>query len=136
MDLEKFNNDLVSTLRLLKTSSLRLSLENFHPSVIEQYALPPSEESSKGAKNLFFNETRQLRRIISDIYHNNDKLYVLSGRQFETIIAELLASQGFGVELTQQTKDGGYDIIALSKINNDIPLKFLVECKKYDSSRK
>lgn len=40
-----------------------------------------------------------------------------------------VAQKGFEVMLTKQTRDGGYDILAL-KLNRDFHLKFLVECKR------
>jgi len=44
--------------------------------------------------------------------------------------------QGFQVELTKQTRDGGYDIVAIYPIKSQAPQKFLVECKRYAEHRK
>ncbi|MHB1415587.1 MAG: restriction endonuclease, partial [Chloroflexota bacterium] len=38
----------------------------------------------------------------------------LTARQFEEVIAAVLKNQGFQVELTARTRDGGYDILAVS----------------------
>jgi hypothetical protein len=43
--------------------------------------------------------------------------------------AEILSGFGFLVELTQRTRDGGRDIIAIS--SEPIGMKLLVECKRY-----
>lgn len=43
----------------------------------------------------------------------------------------MLYSRGFDVELTKQTRDRGFDIIALKYIDELVPIKFLVECKRY-----
>jgi restriction system protein len=48
------------------------------------------------------------------------------------MIAELLRNDGYEVELTKKTRDNGFDILALRKIDRlGSPLKFLVECKRY-----
>jgi hypothetical protein len=60
----------------------------------------------------------------------------LSPREFEEVIAELLASFGWDVNLTKETKDGGYDIIAVSKDKSGLETSWVVECKKYRSDRK
>lgn len=68
--------------------------------------------------------------LIKNIYEDHDLLNVIDPRKFEEIVAELLYSKGFEVNLTKQTRDGGYDILALQKIGG-FPVKFLVECKRY-----
>ena len=84
-------------------------------------------------RKVVIKETNRLTRIILDIYKNNSILLTVSPREFEEIIAELLHSQGFVVDLTKQTRDNGYDILALKRIQGHVPLKFLVECKRYTS---
>lgn len=68
--------------------------------------------------------------LIKNIYEDHGLLNVIDPRKFEEIVAELLYSKGFEVNLTKQTRDGGYDILALQKIGG-FPVKFLVECKRY-----
>lgn len=57
-------------------------------------------------------------------------MHDLSPRRFEELIAELFRRGGFDVELTQQTRDGGADIVAIST-RMQIKQKLIVECKKY-----
>ena len=76
-------------------------------------------------------EASNLKHIISDIYKDHAKLLLIDPRKFEELVAELLASQGFEVELTKRTRDGGFVIRAIRKIENFFPLKFLVECKRF-----
>jgi restriction system protein len=59
----------------------------------------------------------------------------LSPRQFEEMIAELLGDQGYDVELTPATRDGGMDILASFKAPGARFL-CLVEAKKYRQDRK
>ena len=72
--------------------------------------------------------------LIKDIYENNQLLTTIDPRKFEEVIAELLHAKGFEVNLTKQTRDGGYDILALQKIAG-LPIKFLVECKRYNKRK-
>ena len=59
-----------------------------------------------------------------------EEMYNLSSREFEMFVAEFFKKQGYEVELTPETRDGGKDIIVVS--NNTLgKLLFFVECKKY-----
>jgi len=61
-------------------------------------------------------------------------VYDLPPRQFEELIASLLDDMGWEVHLTQQTRDGGRDILAY--LNTDVArLLFLVEAKRYNPKR-
>ena len=62
-----------------------------------------------------------------------EKMREMPPRKFEELVAELLSGLGFEVELTQQTRDGGRDIIA---VRNDVfKTRHLVECKRYAEHR-
>ena len=87
------------------------------------------EEDAKEIETVVVEQTKSIKKIITDIYQDNSNLLKIEPRQFEEMIAELLYSQGFKVELTKQTRDNGYDIIAL-KVEDNFPLRFLVECKR------
>lgn len=63
------------------------------------------------------------------------KLYDLSPRKFEELIASILEDLGFDVELTRATRDGGSDIIAYIR-NAVCEYLTLVECKKYAPDNK
>lgn len=83
---------------------------------------------------IILDQSSQLKRIITNIYHDNTFIYKLEPRKFEEVIAELLFKKGFEVELTKQTRDNGYDIIALQNVSG-FPIKFLVECKRHNPNR-
>ncbi len=57
-----------------------------------------------------------------------DELKVMNRRKFEELVAELFLRFGYDVELTQQTRDGGRDIIAVKK--REVNVKYLIECKR------
>ena len=58
----------------------------------------------------------------------------LTPRQFEELIAALFRNHGFKVELTSQTQDGGYDIVAAShsKLGSEVAL---IEVKHFAPNR-
>ena len=58
--------------------------------------------------------------LISKIYRDPKLLYRISPRDFEKLIAEIFSIHGFMVDLTQKTRDGGRDIIA---IRSDLGIK-------------
>ena len=62
-----------------------------------------------------------------------EDIYKLPSRSFEELIATLLEEQGWEVNLTGQTRDGGRDVLAY--LNTDIgKLLCLVETKRYKPS--
>ncbi len=73
------------------------------------------------------------KTIIKSIYEQHDLIQIVKPRDFEKIVAELLYDKGYKVQLTKQTCDGGYDILALKKIDG-FPFKLLVECKRYKNT--
>lgn len=70
------------------------------------------------------------RALIERLHQYPDDLRVIDRRRFEQLIAELFAGFGYEVELTQRTRDGGKDIIAIKRC--EIDLRFLIECKRPD----
>lgn len=62
-----------------------------------------------------------------------NRLFSLTSRQFEELIAELFSGFGYDVELTKRTRDGGCDIVAIS--NLPVNTKLLIECKRYEKDR-
>ncbi len=64
-------------------------------------------------------------------------LYSLKPREFEEIIAEILASFGWQVTLTPATKDGGFDLYAITKETcASVKTSWIIECKKYARANK
>jgi HJR/Mrr/RecB family endonuclease len=74
------------------------------------------------------------RRILDRIGRKAAEVYNLSARQFEELVAELFDERGYKVELTQQTRDGGKDLIILDHcdIGN---FMIYAECKRYAPNR-
>lgn len=64
-----------------------------------------------------------------------EKLYDLSPRKFEELVASIIKDMGFEVELTQATRDGGRDIIAYIRTEIASYLTH-IECKRYAPDNK
>jgi hypothetical protein len=80
-----------------------------------------------------FSESNE--NLISALAHEPKGLYELAPRKFEEIIADIFWKAGYEVELTGQTRDGGRDIVAVSR-RMGIPLRLLIECKRYSPANK
>ena len=72
---------------------------------------------------------------IEQILNDKNKIYQISPRDFEKLVAEVFSRQGYNVKITPATRDGGCDIIATKDING-IPYMILIECKRYSKERK
>jgi len=59
-----------------------------------------------------------------------EKIYGLSPRRFEELVADILKDFGFDVKLSPETRDGGKDIYAYIR-NQVCSMLMFVECKKY-----
>jgi len=87
---------------------------------------------SKSGSLIVTDINSELKRYLGN---HPEKLYNLSPRKFEELIASILEDLGFEVELTQATRDGGSDIIAYIR-NAVCEYLTLVECKKYAPGNK
>lgn len=67
--------------------------------------------------------------------NNPEKMYNLSPRKFEELVAAILKDIGFDVELTKATRDGGRDIIAYVR-NSVCSYLTHIECKRYAPDNK
>lgn len=74
-------------------------------------------------------------RLINLAKNNPSILYSITPRDFEELVAEIFDRQGFNVELTKATRDGGKDIVAIQS-SMGIKLKYIVECKRYARDNK
>lgn len=104
-------------------------------------------EKGIDVSKLFTTKSRPTRQLITTLdglnnelinhLKNNPRLmYNLKPRQFEELVAQFLLHFGWHVELTQSTRDGGYDIYAISQDISGVKTHWLVECKKYAPQNK
>jgi hypothetical protein len=73
--------------------------------------------------------------LLAEMLSRPEQMQEMGDRKFEQFVAELLNRDGFEVRLTPQTHDGGYDVLAMRRLQA-FELLFLVECKRYKRSRK
>lgn len=71
-----------------------------------------------------------LHSIIDEIKLKRKEMKDLSPEQFEDLVKELFERKGFVVEKTQQTRDGGKDLIAKADVGG-IPFVVFIECKHH-----
>jgi restriction system protein len=62
--------------------------------------------------------------------HPRDELLIISPRDFELVIALLFSRRDFEVQVTQQSRDGGYDVRLCNK-SAACAESSVVECKRY-----
>lgn len=69
-------------------------------------------------------------KLIRHFAKHPEDMRTMNRRQFEELVAELFSGFGYNVELTQKTRDGGRDVIAIAK--REVQVKYLIECKRPD----
>ena len=72
-------------------------------------------------------------KLMKYIQANPTELLRMDRRRFEELIAQIWSGFGFTVELTQRTRDGGVDVIAIRK--EHVNERFLIECKRPDPGK-
>ena len=92
----------------------------------------PTELLDSRATPLLLTVGDILMRKIAD---SPSLIYTISPVAFEDLMTEVFFGLGYAVEKTSRTRDGGIDIIAIKSMD-DIPLRFLIECKRYAKERK
>lgn len=85
-----------------------------------------------GNPNLITDPIQEIKRYLAK---HPEKLYNLTPRRFEELIAAILKDLGFDTELTPATRDGGRDIYAYVR-NTVTSFLMFVECKKWASHSK
>ena len=73
-------------------------------------------------------------RLLEFFQKYPNKLYELTPRNFEILIAELLSKYGYEITLSPKIKDGGYDIRAIKK-DGIGEFLYLIDCKRYRRDR-
>ncbi len=93
------------------------------------------DDLSEQNKIIIYKEIPKIQTRLEQIYLDHRKLYELKPREFEELMGELMTHDGWRVELTKQTRDGGHDLICLKSID-DMEFKLIGECKRNAAERK
>lgn len=76
------------------------------------------------------------REIFRYLSRKPDKVLDMSPREFEKLVASIFRANGFNVELTPASHDGGFDVLAVQRSNLVGETRFLIECKRYKKDKK
>jgi restriction system protein len=71
-----------------------------------------------------------------DLLHQGKLLSELGWRDFEKLIGDLLESEGWHVQVTKATRDGGLDVVAMRSDPSIGEVKAVWQAKKYSPSNK
>ena len=116
--------------RMLYRAINKMYIEELQPGLMV-YPLQTPEPSVIKVSNIINTE------LIEYLKKHPKAMYKIKSRQFEKLIAEILASYGWDVQLTPAIRDGGYDIFAISKdMQSGTKTSWMIECKKYAPENK
>jgi len=126
---------------ILNVSGRRINqIENFDLQKLKKYFIEQEPslffEEKKGGfhcslpvdKGIILINDEASEKLIVELAKNPILLKKIDRRKFEEIIAEIWRKFGYEVELTKRTRDGGKDIIAISR--ERVNVKYLIECKR------
>ena len=82
------------------------------------------------------NPPEDIKNLLHQISTDATTLQQLPPRRFEELVAELLASFGWNIRLTPPSRDGGHDILGVTKDSTGLESTWVVECKKWTPSKK
>lgn len=139
--------DAKNFLELVKTSNSKIRIIQ-KPASIEElrdslsWLIKKDNKDSSGEDRNLTHETSHHIELLNPPWEEVCKylaqhpnyLHKINPRKFEMLIAEIFRSYGWDVELTAQTRDGGYDIVAVRQI---LPtqLRVLVEAKRWSPNK-
>jgi HJR/Mrr/RecB family endonuclease len=72
--------------------------------------------------------------LIEFFARHPEEMKLMPHRRFEELIAEVWKRLGYEVELTQQTRDHGVDVIAIK--HSEVYTRFLIQCKRLSPGKK
>ncbi len=90
----------------------------------------PIDSQSEECKKIIIDVTTANSEIMRLLQKEPDLAWSLPPRKFEEIVAEILDKQGYEIELTPASGDGGFDIFA-ARQDGLGKFLYLVECKRY-----
>jgi restriction system protein len=88
---------------------------------------------SKDVNNAFSNIMTECSKVVAS---NPEQVFHFSSRYFKYLIAEMLHTFGYDVELMARTREGGVDIFAVSRTRGSAPERCVIACKRWAQGRK
>ena len=77
-----------------------------------------------------------IKKLIADLSRDPNGLATMDPLLFENLVAEILAGQGYKVQVTPPTREGGYDILAVQTDPLGIESTYAVQVKRYSRDNK
>ena len=96
----------------------------FHLAVLKSFSLDDPEIA--------------LAELLDHLAKRVSDIYSISPRRFEELVGQIFRDLGYVVRLTQQSRDGGYDLVLLEgpgRAPSDGAAQTIVECKRYSADR-
>lgn len=84
----------------------------------------------------FFYRSDDIVQLMSILESEPTFVQKVGRHEFEDVVAEIFRKQGYKVEQTKKTRDGGKDIIVFSSDKLGIENKYFIECKHPDEGNK
>lgn len=131
-------NESKNTVRFLSKSSL--SREEFRELLawlfapVEHELLTKVEDAKDNDFQLIELLSPTWRKVCNYLAAHPNYLHEMNPRKFEMLIAEIFKSNGWEVDLTAQTRDEGYDIVAIRRVD-PTNLRVLVEAKRWSPKK-
>ena len=94
----------------------------------------PSTLSTINATPFLFTDVES--EAIAYFAKHPELLFSLHPRRFEELVASIFRTNGFDVELTPESRDGGVDIFAVRKDDLSGGMLHVIECKRYEPTNK
>ena len=82
-------------------------------------------------ENRIADKVDYIEGLIEGMLMDSRAAYTMKSDEFEDVVANIFSKNGFDVQVTQRSHDGGLDIIATYDMRS-IPCVLYIECKKYD----
>lgn len=117
-------------------STIKPFLTNFDKNLVYSLPDPKTIESDSRIISDLNIIIENIPKLIKFLSKNPQYLQEIESREFEEVVAEIFRKQGFEVELTKRTRDGGKDIIAVQRHALGIDTKYFIECKRYSLDHK
>lgn len=114
---------------LLKSDYLTPVQDDASPQEGAQTLYQPSQFGVAVSSPFLFKEVE--REVLAYFGRHPELLYSLPPRKFEELVAAVFRQDGYDVELTPETRDGGIDIIAVRREGLAGGGLHLIECKRY-----
>jgi restriction system protein len=123
----------------------RIRIELLDGTILREvlYAFPDSGKGLEVASSLDSepSETKLLipnveAEVLAYFARHPEELHSITPRKFEELVASIFRHDGFDVELTPESWDGGYDILAVRRQSLTGTDRLLVECKRYSPQRR